>query len=330
MEKKEVYICQQQPNFEEDEIDLRELFQTIWKYKKFIAIFTFVITLLAGIYAFTKTPIYETKHTFMLAQIDGKVIHKPSNVKEYLSSIYKYELDKKFKTVPNAYLSSIEIPKKSDLFIKVNIDGLSNNYTLKKASEVLENLQKLDENQIKQYKLKLNNEINNLNMELKNLDTFETTRIKNQILQVTEKIADTEKLIKYQKEQVKDIDKKIKELQNKVNFFSKQLLKTKDDILSYQTLLTTYNETIQTLSTNKNKLITDEIPKLEDNLNNLQNNIRLLEKQLKIDIPKQKKDIKNQITGLKLSISNSFNTKEIGKPLINDYPIKPKRALIVI
>ena len=53
MEKKEVYICQQQPNFEEDEIDLRELFKTIWNYKKFIVIFTLFFTIISVLYVFT-------------------------------------------------------------------------------------------------------------------------------------------------------------------------------------------------------------------------------------------------------------------------------------
>ena len=45
----------------EDEIDLRELFKTIWAKRVFITIFTFIVTVLAAVYAYTKTPIYEAK-----------------------------------------------------------------------------------------------------------------------------------------------------------------------------------------------------------------------------------------------------------------------------
>ncbi len=38
--------------YEEDEIDLRELFNTITRNRKFIIIFTTVVTLIALIYAF--------------------------------------------------------------------------------------------------------------------------------------------------------------------------------------------------------------------------------------------------------------------------------------
>ena len=44
---------------QEDEIDLRELFKTIASYKKFIAIFTIIITVVMSIYISLKTPIYE-------------------------------------------------------------------------------------------------------------------------------------------------------------------------------------------------------------------------------------------------------------------------------
>ncbi|NCB14048.1 MAG: hypothetical protein EOM78_20845, partial [Erysipelotrichia bacterium] len=45
----------------EDEIDLRELFKIIWDKKIFIILFTLAITVLATVYAYSKTPIYEAK-----------------------------------------------------------------------------------------------------------------------------------------------------------------------------------------------------------------------------------------------------------------------------
>ena len=44
---------------EEDEIDLRELFATIWKHKLFIAVFTFIVTSLAIVYALSKPNEYK-------------------------------------------------------------------------------------------------------------------------------------------------------------------------------------------------------------------------------------------------------------------------------
>ena len=46
---------------EEDEIDLRELFATIWKHKIFIIVFAFLITTLAIIYALKKPNVYSSQ-----------------------------------------------------------------------------------------------------------------------------------------------------------------------------------------------------------------------------------------------------------------------------
>jgi len=50
--------------YEEDEIDLRELFSTIWKYKVKIVLFTSIVTLLAVIYAISKPNIYQSSAKF--------------------------------------------------------------------------------------------------------------------------------------------------------------------------------------------------------------------------------------------------------------------------
>ena len=50
---------QQQVCVEEDEIDLRELFSTIWQHKFFIAIFVFIVTSLTIIYALSKPNEYK-------------------------------------------------------------------------------------------------------------------------------------------------------------------------------------------------------------------------------------------------------------------------------
>lgn len=51
----------QEKYLQEDEIDLRELFKTIWARRFFVITFTLVVTVLAAVYAYTKTPIYEAK-----------------------------------------------------------------------------------------------------------------------------------------------------------------------------------------------------------------------------------------------------------------------------
>ena len=56
---------------EEDEIDLRELFSTIWKHKIFIAIFVFIVTSLAIVYALSKPNEYKI-YTLLAPQEQSK------------------------------------------------------------------------------------------------------------------------------------------------------------------------------------------------------------------------------------------------------------------
>ena len=49
----------EQNYYQEDEIDLKELFGILWAKKTLIIGITTLITVIAGIYAFNKTPIYE-------------------------------------------------------------------------------------------------------------------------------------------------------------------------------------------------------------------------------------------------------------------------------
>jgi len=60
---------------EEDEIDLRELFATIWRYKRFIAIFVLIVTILSIVYVLSKPNIYKVQ-----AVLATKKYFKPINV----------------------------------------------------------------------------------------------------------------------------------------------------------------------------------------------------------------------------------------------------------
>jgi capsular polysaccharide biosynthesis protein len=60
-----------QTNYYEDEIDLKELWQTIVSQKLFIAIFTIVVTFLAVIYALSKPNEYESKTVLVVQEVGG-------------------------------------------------------------------------------------------------------------------------------------------------------------------------------------------------------------------------------------------------------------------
>lgn len=84
----------------EDEIDLRELFKTIWDKKFFIIIFTFIITLISFIYVLLKnpTPVYEGILSVQIGEIQSEnfgneIIETPQNL--------SYILEVEFKVNPN-------------------------------------------------------------------------------------------------------------------------------------------------------------------------------------------------------------------------------------
>ena len=71
----------------EDEIDLRELFKTIWEKRFFIIIFTFTITLISFIYVLLKNPmpIYQGSLNIQIGEIQSetfgnKIIESPQNL----------------------------------------------------------------------------------------------------------------------------------------------------------------------------------------------------------------------------------------------------------
>ncbi|MGJ0323095.1 Wzz/FepE/Etk N-terminal domain-containing protein [Aliarcobacter cryaerophilus] len=84
----------------EDEIDLRELFKTIWDKRFFIIIFTFIITLISFIYVLLKnpTPVYEGILSVQIGEIQSEnfgneIIETPQNL--------SYILEIEFKVNPN-------------------------------------------------------------------------------------------------------------------------------------------------------------------------------------------------------------------------------------
>ena len=77
---------------EEDEIDLRELFNIIWNKKLFILIFTFIVTLVSLIYVFFKnpTPIYQGNILIEIGEIQSetfgtRLLDNPQNLSTILN-----------------------------------------------------------------------------------------------------------------------------------------------------------------------------------------------------------------------------------------------------
>ena len=134
----------QEKQYTEDEIDLKELFNTIWEKRLFVAIFTLIVTLCAGIYVFVKTPIYEVKSIIEIGFIEKQLVEDSSVIEQKLNVIFNVD-DKNINNDPKkGIISSIIQMKTVKNFIEVKTEAVSNEIAKEKIKEILdENGQKI-------------------------------------------------------------------------------------------------------------------------------------------------------------------------------------------
>lgn len=133
---------QQTSYMNEDEIDLRELFNIVWQKKIFILLFTSLVTIGAVVYAYNKTPIYEIKSNVQIGFIGKDLIVEPSTLIKTAKIMFnvedKLQTNKKFL----AEVVSISRNKKLKNFIEIKTQGISNEEALKKNKEVVSYVEK--------------------------------------------------------------------------------------------------------------------------------------------------------------------------------------------
>ncbi len=149
---------------EDDEIDLKEIIKTILRYKKFIVIFTLLITTLAVIYVFIKKPIYEINTSLQLGYINSNsnsnsnpkiYLLDPYATKVYLENIYKKDkFDKiKYPTI------NINTPKNIKDIYNLNIDAYSNKEAIEYLHKVLNDLKNKENKKLTSIASNLNKKI---------------------------------------------------------------------------------------------------------------------------------------------------------------------------
>lgn len=92
MNKTQTYI-------QEDEIDLRELAKTIYRYKTLIISITLIITAFATIYAYMQKPIYEVKANIQVGHIGENLLDTPKNIEKIVSVVFNVEDKKRLTTL---------------------------------------------------------------------------------------------------------------------------------------------------------------------------------------------------------------------------------------
>ncbi|WP_419765671.1 MAG: Wzz/FepE/Etk N-terminal domain-containing protein [Arcobacter sp.] len=147
----------QNNNLQENEIDLRELFLTIWSHKIFIAYFTIIATFGAIIYTYVKTPIYEVSAIVKIGSIknsnhlNNNLIENPNNLVERLKLLYS-----------EAGIKSISLIRGTENLIKIDLNASEN-------QNGVDNLKKITSNIIKGHTKEINNYVTLIKQNIKKL-----------------------------------------------------------------------------------------------------------------------------------------------------------------
>ena len=346
---------------EDDEIDLRQLWQTLKKRKVTVFLTAFLFLLLAGLYLLIAKPKYEAKATLEI----GKELMKGSggipvaktfddavSLKQYLD--VKYDTAGKYRDKNStSYISSVTVPKKGAKgFITITAIGASNteaiNTIKKPISEVVIKHKVYYETIIKKQKEKIKsleqqiqfyekNTLPQLIRRVNSLETIELKNIDNRIETIVK-----EDLEEYKK-QIKDIQDEIKKRTKAIKLLEKKLLDAKNDssvstiigmqIANYENSIREMNLKIKELDSKIKTAENVTIPSLMDRKRELLEvtipNIRAKIKEIKtVKIP----NLENNIENIKTSMKEPYlvMTKVVGKIYTHDKPVKPKKALTLV
>lgn len=288
----------------EDEIDLRELFKTIWNKRVFILVFTAVVTGLAIAFAYTKTPIYSVKALVEIgiykvekidkegfSKIETEYIDNADSLSKKLSMIFidlrKNIKDKEYEIV------NISVSKGIKNFIEITSESTSNDKAISGIKEILEHIKVEHSKLLNDIKEKSIIEIKNIDISIKNIEEDKITSINKKIDLLNQNISNLEEQMSFVMETLKNIN-------NLDPSISALKLMEKRDI--------------------SNAIV--------ENKSDLYDLIEAKESLINVDINKLI-ERKNLLESLTLE-HNLKNTEIVGNILVNDNPIKPKKSLIVV
>lgn len=290
----------QETYLKEDEIDLRELFIKIWAKKIFIVSFTFIVTILAAAYTLTKTPIYEGKVLIEIGNYkldnsnnnNSNILIDNANALVQKLNILFIDMKKNVKN-KEVEITNISVPKKQDSFIEITANGINNDLIKKDILGIVKYISTSHKSILEDVKNRRELQINNINRKINNIKN-------NEIKLLEERVSLQNQTIEDLKSQLKIIDENLKKIEK-------------------------INPTLAALKLMEKRDISNFILKISEDLMETKNKKDILN----TSILSQLEEERNLIQSLLLP-HNYKNTQIVGKILINDYAIKPKKTLIVI
>lgn len=275
---------------QEDEIDLKELFKTIWAKKIFIVIFTLVVTILAGFYAYSKTPIYEAKALLEIGEYKKNPVDDAVALEKKLSTIF-IDMEKNLKD-KTSQISNISVVKGLKNFLEIKSESTSNEEAKNEILKVLTFVQNEHEKILDDVKKQKEMELRNIDLQISDIKSKSVDLI-------DKKIENNIKNLKSLEEQLKQIDENLKKIDTLNPSLAALKLMEKRDITNSINTITIQNFELES---KKDELLTTTLYKLEES---------------------------KKIIELSLLPHNYKNTQIVGEIMTNDFPVKPKKKLIV-
>ncbi|MCT7500231.1 Wzz/FepE/Etk N-terminal domain-containing protein [Aliarcobacter cryaerophilus] len=280
----------QEKYLQEDEIDLRELFKTIWDKKVFIIVFTFVITLIAAIYAYNKTPIYEAKALVEIGEYKKNPVDDAVALEKKLSTIF-IDMEKNLKD-KTSEISNISVVIGLKNFLEIKSESTSNEEAKNEILKVLTFVQNEHEKILDDVKKQKEMELRNIDLQISDIKSKSVDLI-------DKKIENNIKNLKSLEEQLKQIDENLKKIDTLNPSLAALKLMEKRDITNSINTITIQNFELES---KKDELLTTSLYNLEEN---------------------------KKIIELSLLPHNYKNTQIVGEIMTNDFPAKPKKFLII-
>ena len=275
---------------QEDEIDLKELFKTIWAKKIFIVIFTLVVTILAGFYAYSKTPIYEAKALLEIGEYKKNPVDDAVALEKKLSTIF-IDMEKNLKD-KTSEISNISVVKGLKNFLEIKSESTSNEEAKNEILKVLTFVQNEHEKILDDVKKQKEMELRNIDLQISDIKSKSVDLI-------NKKIENNIKNLKSLEEQLKQVDENLKKIDSLNPSLAALKLMEKRDITNSINTITIQNFELES---KKDELLTTTLYKLEES---------------------------KKIIELSLLPHNYKNTQIVGEIMTNDFPTKPKKKLIV-
>ena len=285
----------QEKYLQEEEIDLRELFKIIWDKKIFIILFTIVVTVLAGIYAYSKTPIYEAKALIEIGEYkinntSKNFVDDSSNLEKKLSTLF-VDMEKNLKD-KTSEISNISVVKGLKNFLEIKSESTSNEEAKNEILKVLTFVQNEHEKILDDVKKQKEMELRNIDLQISDIKS-------KSVALIDKKIENNIKNLKSLEEQLKQVDENLKKIDSLNPSLAALKLMEKRDITNSINTITIQNFELES---KKDELLTTNLYKLEES---------------------------KKIIELSLLPHNYKNTQIVGEIMTNDFPTKPKKILIV-